>query len=107
MTACPVCGATELSWADQKFGHCNRRLPQIRRGHDATVEGHHPGLGYVTGSADLQKKVDAAKRAGYNVRKPEDLNLPDSVQRPRTEKPVPGAWERTLKQIDNGLLDGL
>jgi len=101
---CPVCGATELSWADRRFGHCQRSLPLIGKGRDTILEGHHPGLGHVTGAADFKKKVDAAKRAGYTVTKPSDVTIPE---RPRKVNSGPTAWEKTLKAIDNGLLDGL
>lgn len=103
---CATCGEP-CSWADARFGgHCTpRRAGHHVNGHDTIVEGIHPGLGYVTGTLDLKKKVDAAKRRGLSVTHAKDI--PPPGERPRVETGKPTAWERTLKAIDNGLLDGL
>lgn len=106
MNRCPVCNEV-CSWADEKFGgHCTpRRGPQQRRGKDAIVEGYHPGIGHVSGAYDLQKKVDAAQREGKVVTRAVDI--PDPGERPRVNTGKPTAWEKTLREIDRGLLDGL
>ena len=52
------------------------------------VEGRHPGLGYVADAADLKRKVEAAKRAGYTVQRAKDIRVPE---RPLYEPPTRGA----------------
>ena len=104
-TVCETCGATELSWADARFGHCRRNAGRHVAGHDDIVQGIHPGLGMVTGTLDLKKKIDAAKRRGLSVTHAKDIPAPG--ERPRVVTGKPTAWEKTLKAIDNGLLDGL
>ena len=103
---CRTCGEP-CSWADARFGgHCTPRNAGIHvTSHDTIVEGYHPGLGMVSGSLDLAKKVDAAKRAGYTVTQAKDI--PPPGERPRVNTGKPTAWQKTLKAIDNGLLDGL
>lgn len=87
MIACPDCGATDLSFVDQRFGHCRRRAPASGQSLDVRVEGNHPGLGYVRDAADLKRKVEAAKRAGHTVTRAKDLRVPE---RPIFEPPSRG-----------------
>ena len=87
MSACPDCGATDLSFVDQRFGHCRRRAPASGQSRDVRVEGNHPGLGYVRDAADLKRKVEAAKRAGHTVTRAKDLRVPE---RPIFEPPSRG-----------------
>lgn len=98
---CEHCGATDLSWVDERFGHCRRRGAQARRGRDERVEGHHPGIGHVTGARDLQRKIDQARREGKRVTLPDELGrMGDNLgPRPRVENGKPTAWERTLKDM--------
>ena len=95
--ACPDCGSSDLSFVDRRFGHCRRNAGSQARSHDTIVEGYHPGLGYVTGTLDLERKIDAAKRAGKVVTRAEDI--PEPGARPRVETGKKSAWERTVDQM--------
>lgn len=85
---CGTCGEP-CSWADWRFGgHCTpRKGPATGQSLDARVEGKHPGLGYVADAADLKRKVEAAKRAGYTVQRAKDIRVPE---RPLYEPPSRG-----------------
>ena len=107
---CEVCGSTDLSWIDQRFGHCNRGVAEggetgargrrafVRDG-DRAVEGHHPGLdGYVTSRRDLQRKVDQARREGAEVRRPEECF--SGARRPQRDVPKrESAIDKVLTKI--------
>lgn len=97
IAACPDCGATDLSFVDARFGHCRRSAGSQPRSHDTIVEGYHPGLGHVTGTLDLERKIEKAKRAGKTVQRAEDIREPDA--RPRVETGKKSAWERTMDQM--------
>jgi hypothetical protein len=96
---CPDCGATDLSFVDARFGHCQRGAGRHVRGHDTVVEGYHPGLGHVTGSIDLAKKIEAAKRAGKTVQFAKDLPSVPSTGGVTKTNPGPSAWEKTMQQM--------
>lgn len=97
---CASCGEP-CSWVDARFGgHCTPRgAGRHVRGHDTVVEGYHPGLGHVTGTIDLAKKIEAAKRAGKTVQFAKDLpSVPDTGGVTKTN-PGPSAWEKTVEQM--------
>lgn len=97
---CGSCGEP-CSWIDARFGgHCTPR--SAGSGHrvasrDTTVEGYHPGLGHVTGTLDLERKIEKAKRAGKVVTHAKDI--PEPGERPRVDTGKPSAWERTMEQM--------
>lgn len=95
---CRTCGEP-CSFVDARFGgHCDaRNAGSQARSHDTIVEGYHPGLGCVTGTLDLERKIDAAKRAGKVVTRAEDI--PEPGARPRVETGKPSAWQRTVDQM--------
>ncbi len=96
---CPDCGATDLSFVDQRFGHCRRGAGLHVTSHDSIVEGYHPGLGHVTGSIDLARKIEAAKRAGKRVEFAKDLPSVPATGGVTKRNPGPSALEKTIEQM--------
>lgn len=116
--ACVECQAPTSTWTPWhfKFGHCSTKFAQTGRDGargrraaqpdgDERAAGHHPGLGYVSGRRDLQKKVDAALRAGHTVRKPEEC-FHDTKRPSREGAPTEAAIDRVKRKIARDGFDG-
>ena len=112
--ACPICGTTDLSWVDRRFGHCERNGGAGFRNRIDAVAGYHPGLArfpndpkaHVDGPASLQKRLDELAREGKHRvdyadlaptgKRPTNVNL--AAQGPLRERVKRAA----LKRLNEG-----
>lgn len=82
---CPDCGATDLGWVSQRFGHCRRRPVRFKI---RDRSGYHPGLArfpndpeaYVDGEDSLRRVMDKRKAQGYVQVTAQDLAPPDKPE---------------------------
>lgn len=71
--SCEVCGAVDLTWADLRFGHCQRKAPAVSTASFDRRSGYQPTLARFRGDPEavvqtplgLKKLEDKRLREGW------------------------------------------
>ena len=111
--SCPLCGETELSFVDRRFGHCVRDASGFgMRDRIDKVAGYHPGMArfpndpkaHVDGPLSLAKRLDELKREGYSRVDLADVDR--GAKRPANERRSAPIEERVKRNVLKRLNDG-